>query len=593
VTFLHPWVLLGALAAGIPIILHLIARRQPPTVVFPAVRYLVATTKEHQRRLKLRNILLLLVRTALILFLVMAAAGPTVPLQNVPGHLPSALVVILDNSPSSAAIVDGRPRLDTLRSAARSVVDRAGPDDALWLMTADGVVRSGDRGPLNRAIDSAGTASRRLDLGQAIGHADAILAAEERPGEIFLVSDLQASAVTDADPSAPLVVVRPEDGPPPNRGLASLTAGSQPWPPEGGRIVARVVGDSGPPTAITLRAGDRPERQALVVVGSPVALSVSSLAPGWWPVRATLAPDELLADDERSSLVRVAPAARATWDPADRYIATAAQVLAANRRLVAGPDVSLGLLGPGRSVVMPPSDPARLGAVNRALERRGSTWTYGSLVVATALTDSSALLGRVAVKQRYALVSSSSGRTGVVATVAGDPWLVRSGDIILLGSRLDPAWTDLPLSAGFMPFMDVLLNRVARGELASIEGAPGEPVFLPDRVTVVVGDARVWEVEGGAPFRPPEVGLYFLMAEEDTVGSLAVNIDPRESLLAPAGDREVRRLWRPTRILGPQEAAGAAFSAAAGGDLRGPLLWLVVGLALFEVFLASGRRREA
>ena len=99
--FLHPWALVGLLAAGIPILLHLLARSEPPTVVFPAVRYLITTTQEHQRRLKLQHLLLLAVRTLLIVALVLAAAGPTLPLRGVPGHAPSALVLVVDNSPSS------------------------------------------------------------------------------------------------------------------------------------------------------------------------------------------------------------------------------------------------------------------------------------------------------------------------------------------------------------------------------------------------------------------------------------------------------------------------------------------------------------
>ena len=63
--FLHPWALVGLAAAAIPVLLHLLARREPPTVVFPAVRYLITTTQEHQRRLKLQNLLLLLLRTLL------------------------------------------------------------------------------------------------------------------------------------------------------------------------------------------------------------------------------------------------------------------------------------------------------------------------------------------------------------------------------------------------------------------------------------------------------------------------------------------------------------------------------------------------
>src|SRR6476660_7787893 len=116
--FLHPWLLAGLVAAGIPLLLHLLARREPPTVVFPAVRYLVTTTREHQRRLKLQNWLLLLLRTLLIATVVLAAAAPTMPLSGVPGHAPSALVLIVDNSPSSGAVVGGAPQLRQLVATA-------------------------------------------------------------------------------------------------------------------------------------------------------------------------------------------------------------------------------------------------------------------------------------------------------------------------------------------------------------------------------------------------------------------------------------------------------------------------------------------
>src|SRR3954471_22973095 len=115
--FLHPWVLAGLAAAAIPVLLPLLARREPPTVLFPAVRYLVTTTREHQRRLKLQNWLLLVLRTFLIPALVIAADGPTKPIGGVPGHAPSALVLIVDNPPSSGAVINGSPQLSHLVSA--------------------------------------------------------------------------------------------------------------------------------------------------------------------------------------------------------------------------------------------------------------------------------------------------------------------------------------------------------------------------------------------------------------------------------------------------------------------------------------------
>jgi hypothetical protein len=197
------------------------------------------------------------------------------------------------------------------------------------------------------------------------------------------------------------------------------------------------------------------------------------------------------------------------------------------------------------------------------------------------------------VARRYVLQSSGSGRTGVLATVNGTPWIVRDGNVILLGSRLDPGWSDLPVSAGFMPFMDVLLNRLARGEAALGRGAPGDPVPVPDLVTTVRRGENEWRVEGGGLFQPPDAGVYYLLAGRDTVGAISVNPDPRESRLNRATDAQVRRLWKGARLVGLEDAADIAFSSASRGDLRGPLLWFALFAGMLEVGLASAWRRRA
>ena len=590
--FLHPWALLGLGAAAIPILLHLLARREPPTVVFPAVRYLITTTQEHRRRLKLQNLLLLLARTLLIVTLVLAAAGPTVPLSGVPGHAPSALVLVVDNSPSSGAVEGGSARLGRLVAAARQVLDRATPEDALWLLTADGVPLRGDPRQLAGQLGTLRVSPRRLDLGAALTLAGQMLGAESRPGEIVLLTDLQASAVAAASVRAPLVVGRFTGPPPPNAGIARLETGAQPWSSDGGRLLVTLTGDSGTAVPVTARIGDRPGRQALAHTGGAASLSLPAVPAGWWTVEAELAADELRLDDRRVGAVRVAPVARVRWDSSSRYVTTAAGVLEANRRIAPGDEVTVGSLARGASVVLPPADPAAVGALNRALAARGVSWSYGALALEPTATDSGAVTGHIRVLRRYRLVSSASGRTGVLATVAGEPWLVRSGPVLLLGSRLDPEWTELPVSAGFMPFMDLLLNRLARGEVTLAEGAPGEPVALPDRVSRVSQGERDWPVEGGGLFRPADVGAYYLLAERDTVGAIAANIDPRESLLAPAADDLVRRLWPGARLVEPEEAGGLAFSTGSLGDLRGPLLWLALALGLAELALATLWRRQ-
>ncbi|HEX2219808.1 MAG TPA: BatA and WFA domain-containing protein [Gemmatimonadales bacterium] len=590
--FLHPWALVGLLAAGIPILLHLLARREPPTVVFPAVRYLITTTREHQRRLKLQNLLLLLVRTLLIVALVLAAAGPTAPVRGVPGHAPSALVLIVDNSPSSGAVVGGSPRLAQLREAARRVVARSTPDDALWLLTADGVPQRGDPRTLTSQLDALEISPRRLDLGSAVILARDVLGTDQRPGEIVLLSDLQASAVSPADPGVPLLVGRPDAPPPPNVGIARMETGAQPWSGEGGRVSLALDGDSGLAVALTARLGSRPPRQALGRAGSAVTLQLPGAPSGWWTLVAELAPDELRADDQRTGVVRIAPVARVRWDTASRHVAAACEVLAANRRIERGDEVTFGRLGRGSSVVQPPDDAAQLGALNRALGARGVGWSYGPLSIEPATTDSGAIVGRVRVTRRYALQPTGSGRTGVLATVAGEPWIVRSGEVVLLGSRLEPEWTELPVRAGFMPFMDLLLNRLARGEALIAQGAPGDALPLPDLATGVRQGEREWQVEGGGSFRPTDVGAYYLVADADTLGAISANLDPRESLLAPAPDDRIERLWTGARVTSLEESAELVFAAGAMADFRGPLLLAALLLGLGELALASALRRQ-
>ncbi|HET8650469.1 MAG TPA: BatA and WFA domain-containing protein [Gemmatimonadales bacterium] len=590
--FLHPWLLAGLAAAGVPLLLHLLARRQPPTVPFPAVRYLVDTTQEHRHRLRLQHWLLLVLRTLLIALLVLAAAGPIAPFAG-GGHAPASLALVLDNSASSGTMVGGTPRLAALKSAARRVLDHASPDDHLWLITADGVPVRGDAVSLRGVVDSLPVVGQRLDLGAAVTAADQVISESGRPGSIVVLSDLQQSALSAARPRTPVVVARAGAAPPRNHGIAAIGLGLQPWSTDGGRVTVRLTGDSAAAMPVSVASQGSIRREAVPTAGGTAAVAVNGGTPGWHVVTTELEPDEFRLDDRRVAAVRVAPVARAQWDTADRYIAAAAAVLTANGRLARGSDVSLGTLGGGASVVMPPSDPALIGALNRRLAARGVTWRFGDLVERPEVADSGRLVGRVKVQRRLTLEPSTAGsRTGVLATVGGDPWIVRSGNVILIGSRLDPEWTGLPVSAGFVPFLDALLNRTARGDLDLLEGVPGAPVLLPDAVKEIREGDRQWPVEGGAAYRPPELGVYYLLSGADTIGALSVNLDPRESELAPADDDAVRHLWPGSRVVDQDRIAAAAFATTARSDLRGPLLWAALLAAFAEVALASFWRRN-
>ena len=591
-TFAFPWALAGLALAAIPIVLHLIARREPPTVLFPATRYLADATRLHQRRLQLQNLLLLAVRTLLIAAVMLAAAGPRWPRASLGTHSPTAVVLIVDNSLSSGAIRGGVPVLDGLRRAGRAVLAQASADDRLWLLTADGVPRAGSASGLASRVDSLVVAPARLDLGVEVVAAAGLLKSADRAGEIIVVSDFQRSAMSGGRYDGPITALRPAGDPPLNAGIAALAVGSQPWGQDGGNVAIRVGGTGERARPVSIATEGRPSRQLLVPVGGTATQRLAALPPGWRTVTAELDPDELRLDDRRVVAVRVAPPARVAVADAGTFVTTAVQVLEQNGRLAAGTEVSLGTLGATASVVLPPADPARLGAVNRALAARGSSWRFGDPAITATATDSGPWLGRERVQRRYRLVHQGGAPTDVLVTAGGEPWVARSGRTVLVGSRFEPDWTGLPLSAGFLPFLDALVNRAARGELIQLEAAPGDRILVPDRVTAVVAGDRRWPIEGGSAFRPTTLGPHFLLVDRDTVGSISVNPDQRESELAPASVPEMEALWPKVRIADLARAGAVAFQSGATSDLRGPLLILAVTLLLLEIILAAGLRRR-
>ena len=77
IAFLSPLYLLAAAAAAVPLLIHLMRRRIGTKVDFPAVRYLARAEREHSRKLRLRNLLLMLLRVAAVLAVVLAAGRPS------------------------------------------------------------------------------------------------------------------------------------------------------------------------------------------------------------------------------------------------------------------------------------------------------------------------------------------------------------------------------------------------------------------------------------------------------------------------------------------------------------------------------------
>ena len=81
-SFLNPMFLFAAVAAMIPLILHLMARRQTVRMPFSTIRFLKLAQKQSSTKVRMENLLLWLLRTLLMLLLAGAFAKPVLRLTG-------------------------------------------------------------------------------------------------------------------------------------------------------------------------------------------------------------------------------------------------------------------------------------------------------------------------------------------------------------------------------------------------------------------------------------------------------------------------------------------------------------------------------
>src|SRR5688500_15557811 len=167
VSFLFPAALALAAAAIIPLLIHLWRRRLGARIDFPAARYLARAEREHSRRLRLRNLLLMIARVAAVVMLAIAAARPMTNVGSV-GHAPTALAIVLDNSMSSALAAGGTTTLARLTDAARRAIDALDAGDRVWLITAGGRITAGTPADIRAALDRVEPYAGKPELGRAL-----------------------------------------------------------------------------------------------------------------------------------------------------------------------------------------------------------------------------------------------------------------------------------------------------------------------------------------------------------------------------------------------------------------------------------------
>ncbi|MCZ7648034.1 MAG: BatA domain-containing protein [Planctomycetota bacterium] len=205
--FLNP-VLLGFMALGsVPIIIHLLNKRRFRPIQWAAMEFLLKALKQNSRRLQIRDLILMAIRTLAVLALVMALSRPTLS-----GHLslPGArsqtgAVILLDNSFSMAYHNGRETRFDVAKRLVKTILAQLdkGAWCALYTFNEDSDNPLGDPSPNLAYIEQE--LDRFVFLSDGATHVDKAFKQTKKlfethsefkaaSKEIYVVTDMQARA---------------------------------------------------------------------------------------------------------------------------------------------------------------------------------------------------------------------------------------------------------------------------------------------------------------------------------------------------------------------------------------------------------------
>jgi len=202
--FLHPLLALGAATFAIPVVLHLIFRMRKRRIVFSSLRFLQQSLLKESKRLRLRELLLLLLRCLACILVALAFARPfraDSALAGPNGRVAQDVMLVLDDSPSMNAQEGAGTRWqNALKDAREEVAARAAGDRAGLVLGSEParaeVELAGNFANVSGALNTARVNARRGDLAQALGTAIDALANSTLPKRrVVVFSDFQTSAI--------------------------------------------------------------------------------------------------------------------------------------------------------------------------------------------------------------------------------------------------------------------------------------------------------------------------------------------------------------------------------------------------------------
>lgn len=210
--FLNPAVLLGLIAASIPVIIHLFNLKKLKKIDFSTLAFLKELQKNKIRKIKLKQWILLALRVLIILFVVTAFARPTLKSVSIGGTTSAAkttAVFILDDTFSMSVVDQKGSYFNQAKEIIKQIISQLQEGDEVLLIL---VSKASEEANLTsnlseflKNLDMMEISSASGDLNSSLIKAAQVISASKNFNkEIYLLSDFQRNKISNEKTAADL-----------------------------------------------------------------------------------------------------------------------------------------------------------------------------------------------------------------------------------------------------------------------------------------------------------------------------------------------------------------------------------------------------
>jgi hypothetical protein len=253
--FLSPWFLLGAAVTALPIYLHLLRRHTTTPHPFSSLMFFEQRTQSSIRHRRLRYLLLLAFRLAVLVLLALAFANPYIK-RTVASSKDRRMLLVVDQSFSMRA----GSRLADAKREALSVLSSHNPAEPTQIATLGSELHVltqpvEDSAQLRAAVEGIKPGDSRANFGELARAVRSILEATRTPIELHLFSDMQKTdmpasfAEMALPPEVSLVLHSVAKDTQPNWTIESVHAPGQVWDPQKAHVEVVIAGYHTPAAA--------------------------------------------------------------------------------------------------------------------------------------------------------------------------------------------------------------------------------------------------------------------------------------------------------------------------------------------------------